>query len=135
MCRPAARPVTVWRPLVAVLLSPVPLTVTAVASALDQVISVAPGAVAAAGAASIAADTTGGAATVTVWLRVAEVAPVASTAWAVKVSEAGPVAVAESPASLSVPLPPPAEAKSVLPCHTRTCVRFPSPSWPRAETA
>ena len=57
---------TVWLPLVAALLRPLPLTATEVAFVLDQVIVLDPGAVAVVGEALIAALTDDGAATVIV---------------------------------------------------------------------
>ena len=68
---PAARPFTVWLPLAAELLTPLPLTDTADALALDHVIVVEPGAVAFVGLALIDAVTAGGALIVTV----CEIAP------------------------------------------------------------
>ena len=67
---PAARSVMSWLPLAAVLLSPVPLTVTAVALALDHVIVVAPGARSVRGDALRVAPTAPTAATTIVAVRV-----------------------------------------------------------------
>lgn len=123
---PTARPLTAWLPLATVLPRPGPLTVTAVALTLDHVIVLEPGAVALVGLALIVADTPAGAATLTVWLIVADAAPVASTELAVNVTVAGPVSDVELPESPSVPLPPPPKAKPTPFFHTLTCVRLPS---------
>jgi hypothetical protein len=63
---PAARPLTFWLPLAAVLLRPVPLTLTEVALVLDQVIVEEPGAVALVGLALMVALTETGVLTVKV---------------------------------------------------------------------
>ncbi len=120
VCVPTARPLTAWLPLATVLLRPGPLTVTAVALTLDHVIVLAAGGVALAGLALIDADTPAGAATLTVWLMVADAAPLASTALAVNVIVAGPASEVELPESPSVPLPPPANAKPTPFFHTLT---------------
>ena len=67
---PAARPVIVWLPLAAVLVSPGPLTKTEVASVLDHVRVVEPGAMLAVGEALIVALTEPTAATVIAAVRV-----------------------------------------------------------------
>lgn len=107
---PTARPLTDCEPLADVLLRLGPVTATDVALALDHVIIVESGAVVLEGDALIDAATLAGAATVTVWLMVAAVAPAASTALAVNVMVAGPVSEVLLPESPSVPLPPPANA-------------------------
>ena len=63
---PAERPLTLWLPLAAVLLSPVPVTDTAVAFAHDHVIIAEPGDVQVVGLALIDAVTDAGALTVNV---------------------------------------------------------------------
>lgn len=63
---PAGRPVISWLPFGAVLLRPLPETVTEVAFALDHVTVVTPGAVAAMGDVVIDAVTDEGAPTITV---------------------------------------------------------------------
>ena len=95
---------------------------------------VAPGAVAVVGLAVMEAETARGAATVTVCVIVPEVAPLESTALAVNVTVAGPVSEVVLPESPSVPLPPPAKANAEPFFQTLTWLRFPSASWPRAET-
>ena len=121
-------------PLMAVLLTPLPLTDTEVALALDHVIVDEPGAVALVGLALIDAVTDGGALIVTVCEIVADVAPFPSTAWAVNVTVVGPESDVGLPESPSVPLPPPANANGTPVFHTLTWVRLPSWSWPCAET-
>lgn len=133
VCVPTARPPTPCEPLAAVLLRPGPLTITDDALVLDHVIVVAPGAVAVVGEALMEADTAAGAATVTLWLMVADVAPCASTAFAVNVIVAGPGSEVVLPESPSVPLPPPANAKAPPFFQTFTCARLPSLSCPCAE--
>ena len=123
----------VWLPFAATLLSPLPLTATDVALALDHVSVVEPGAVAFVGLALIDAETADGAATLTVWLIVADVTPLESTALAVNVIVAGPASDVVLPESLSVPLPPPPKANATPPFHTFTWARLPSASWPCAE--
>ena len=88
------------------LLSPLPLTAEEVALALDHVMVVEPGAVTLVGLALIDAETAGGAATLTVWLIVADAVPLESTAFAVNVIVVGPVSEVALPESASVPLPP-----------------------------
>ena len=63
---PAVKPLTVWLPLAAELLRPLPVTETDVALALDHVMVVAPGAIALVGFALIDAVTANGALIVTV---------------------------------------------------------------------
>jgi hypothetical protein len=125
---PTARPLTAWLPLVAVLLTPGPLTEIEVALALVQVMVLEPGASALVGLAAMEAETLDGAATVTVWLIVADAAPLESTAFAVNVIVAGPVSEVALPESLSVPLPPPANANPTPDFQTLTWVRLPSAS-------
>lgn len=133
VCVPIARPLTGWLSLTDVLLSPGPLTATEVALTLDHVIVAEPGAVVFDGLALIDADTLAAAATATVCVIVADVAPPESTALAVNVTAAGPESDVLLPESLSVPLPPPAKAKPTPFFHTLTCVRLPLLSWPCAE--
>ena len=130
---PAERPVMLCEPFAATLLRPLPLTATEDALTLDHVMVVEPGAVVAVGVALIEADTAAGAATVTVWLIVPEVAPTESTAFAVKVIVVGPVSDVVLPESASVPLPPPPNANATPAFQTLTWVRLPSTSWPCAE--
>ena len=63
---PAVKPLTVWLPLAAELLRPLPVTETDVALALDHVMVVVPGAIALVGFALIDAVTANGALIVTV---------------------------------------------------------------------
>lgn len=133
VCVPTASPVTDCEPLVAELLRPGPDTVAEVTLTLDQVIVAIAGAVILVGEALIEADTLAGAATVTAWLMVEDVAPAASTALAVKVIVAGPVSDVLLPEFPSVPLPPPAKAKATPNFQTLTWARLPSASWPCAE--
>ena len=65
---PAERPFTIWLPLVAELLTPLPLTETEVALDVLHEIVVEPGAVALVGLAVMEPDTGGGAVTLTVML-------------------------------------------------------------------
>ena len=117
---PTARPLTAWLPVAAALLMPGPLTETEVALPLVQVMVLAPGASALVGLAAMEAETLDGAATVTVWLIVADTAPLESTAFAVNVIVAGPLSEVVLPESWSVPLPPPANAKPTPDFQTLT---------------
>lgn len=75
-----------------------------------------------------------GALIVTVCEIVADVAPLESTACAVKVIVAGPVSEVLFPEFPSVPLPPPAKANPTPDFQTFTWDKLPSSSWPWAET-
>jgi len=130
---PAAKPDSDWLPLVAVLLTPLPLSDTEVALALVHAMVAVPGAAVVVGVAVIDAVTAAGAAMVTVCEIVAEAAPAESIAFAVNVMLAGPASDVGLPESLSVPLPPPANANPLPLFQTFTWTKFPSASWPWAE--